>query len=151
MSDSHHTATDKKPATPPAIPEEVGMISEESPLGVIKISHSVVARIVKLATLDVPGVIAISAGGFELSGIFKASKDSNAGITVEDDDQDDYHITIHVVLRFGIELAKTADRIQHVVRDQVHKMTNKNVARVDVFIDDVKMPEEEKTPLPESV
>ena len=129
--------------TQPALPEELPAISEESSLGVIKISHGVVARIVKLATLDVPGVVSVASGGFELAGIF-TKKEHSGGISVEEDEGDGYHISVHVILSFGIELAKTADQIQQAVREQVHRMTNKNVTRVDVFIDDVKMPEEKR-------
>ena len=49
-----------------------------------------------------------------------------------------YVIKMHVVLEFGVDLAKTAGDIQAAVREQVNRMTSKTVARVDVNIDDVK-------------
>ena len=50
-------------------------------------------------------------------------------------------IVIQVILSFGVELAKTAWEIQKEVRDHVQKMTNKQVAKVDVVIEEVKMPD----------
>ena len=43
-----------------------------------------------------------------------------------------------MVLEFGYELAKTAHEIQKAVADQVSKMTNKRVAKVDVIIEAVR-------------
>jgi uncharacterized alkaline shock family protein YloU len=53
-------------------------------------------------------------------------------------------ISVKVILRFGVELAKVGEEIQIAVREQVSKMTNKKVARIDVLIDGVRMPEREE-------
>ena len=79
----------------------------------------------------------------EIAGIF-SKKDSGAGIQVGEDEDANYVIAIRVILSFGIELAKTAYEVQTSVRDQIEKMTNKRVAKVDVIIDGVKMPEPHK-------
>ena len=121
---------------------DIPTINEEScSMGEIKINHTVIASIVKLAALEVPGVVMV-AGGFvdELAGMF-SKKDSGAGIRVEENENGQYEIMIRVILSFGIELARTAYEIQTSVRDQVSKMTNKDVAKVDVIIDGVKTPE----------
>lgn len=141
MTDKNLKKNMEKAQTTPIEPEVVSSVYEESKFGQITISHSVVSRIVKLAALKVPGVVRISSGGFELAGIFTKS---SSGITVDEDDNGQYIISVHVVLSFGIELAKTADVIQQTVREQVVKMTDKQVARIDVAIDDVVMPEENK-------
>jgi len=128
---------------------DIPTINEESSsMGEIKINHTVIASIVKLAALEVPGVVMV-AGGFvdELAGMF-SKKDSGTGIRVEENENGHYEIMIRVILSFGIELARTAYEIQTSVRDQVSKMTNKDVAKVDVIIDGVKThestPEEDK-------
>lgn len=121
---------------------DIPTINEESAsMGEIKINHTVIASIVKLAALEVPGVVMV-AGGFvdEIAGIF-SKKDSGTGIRVEENENGEYEIMIRVILSFGIELTKTAYEIQSSVNDQVSKMTNKDVAKVDVIIDGVKSPE----------
>lgn len=132
----------------PAEMQDYAAMTEESNFGEIKVKNSVVATIVKLATLEVPGVVAVAGGGVfdEITGIF-SKRDTGIGITIEQDENDNYNIAVRVILMFGYELAKTAFDVQNAVREQVGKMTNKKVAKVDVFIDGVRMPESQKEKL----
>jgi uncharacterized alkaline shock family protein YloU len=122
------------------------VLAEEGNAGDIKVSHEVVASIVRIAAQEVPGVISVGgAGGFreEIVGIFN-KRESSGGITVAENAQKNYVISVKVILRFGVELAKVGEEIQIAVREQVSKMTNKKVARIDVLIDGVRMPEREE-------
>jgi uncharacterized alkaline shock family protein YloU len=127
----------------PSISEtSIPVPSEESgSLGEIKINHSVVASIVRLAALEVTGVVAVG-GGF-VDGIAEifSKKESDRGVRVEEDEVGDYKIEIRVILRFGLELAKVAAQVQQNIADQVQKMTSKQVASVNVIIDGVRMAE----------
>lgn len=115
-------------------------------LGDIRINHSVVASIVRLAALEVTGVSAVG-GGF-VDGIAEmfSKKGDERGVRVEEDEAGDYLIEIRVILRFGVELAAVATQIQERISEQIEKMTSKNVARVNVVIDGVRTVEEEKEP-----
>ena len=135
-----------KTSDSPETPElsEIPTIHEESTsLGDIKINHTVIASIVKLAAKAVPGVVAVG-GGFvdHVTGMF-SKKDAGAGIRVEEDENSNYLIVIRVVMSFGVNLAKTADEIQTAVQEQILKMTNKQASKIDVIIDEVKMPDSE--------
>lgn len=111
-------------------------------LGDIRINHSVVASIVRLAALEVAGVAAVG-GGF-VDGIAEifSKKGDERGVRVEEDEAGDYRIEIRVVLRFGVELAAVASEMQQRIAKQVEKMTSKSVARVNVIIDGVRTDEE---------
>ena len=118
-------------------------VSEESnTLGEIRINHSVVASIVRLAALEVSGVAAVG-GGF-VDGIAEifSKKGDERGVRVEEDEVGDYRIEIRVILRFGVELATVATEIQQRIAEQVEKMTSKSVARVNVIIDGVRTDDE---------
>ncbi|HKK18400.1 MAG TPA: Asp23/Gls24 family envelope stress response protein [Opitutales bacterium] len=120
-------------------------VSEDSnTLGDIRINHSVVASIVRLAALEVAGVAAVG-GGF-VDGIAEifSKKGDERGVRVEEDEAGDYQIEIRVILRFGVELAAVATQIQQRISEQVEKMTSKNVSRVNVVIDGVRTHEEDK-------
>jgi len=120
-------------------------VSEDSnTLGDIRINHSVVASIVRLAALEVAGVAAVG-GGF-VDGIAEifSKKGDERGVRVEEDEVGDYQIEIRVILRFGVELAAVATQIQQRISEQVEKMTSKNVSRVNVVIDGVRTDEEAK-------
>ncbi|MBT63849.1 MAG: Asp23/Gls24 family envelope stress response protein [Puniceicoccaceae bacterium] len=120
-------------------------VSEDSnTLGDIRINHSVVASIVRLAALEVGGVAAVG-GGF-VDGIAEifSKKGDERGVRVEEDEVGDYRIEIRVILRFGVELAAVATEMQQRIAEQVEKMTSKNVARVNVIIDGVRTNDEEE-------
>jgi uncharacterized alkaline shock family protein YloU len=118
-------------------------VSEDSnTLGDIRINHSVVASIVRLAALEVRGVAAVG-GGF-VDGIAEifSKKGDERGVRVEEDEVGDYRIEIRVILRFGVELAAVATEMQQRIAEQVEKMTSKSVARVNVIIDGVRTDDE---------
>lgn len=139
----------ERPARPDPLehqePDDL-ILAEEAGTGEIKVSHDVVASIVRIAALEVQGVIHVGgAGGFreEIVGIFN-KREASGGITVTENARKDYEISVKVILRFGVELAKVGEEIQIAVREQVGKMTNKKVARIDVLIDGVRMPERDE-------
>lgn len=141
------------------------MPSEHDPLddfatssdGDIKINYNVVATIVKLAALEVPGVVAVGGGGFldDVAGIF-SKKETGTGIQVEEHETRGYQVTVRLVLAYGSDLYAVATKVQEAVRLQVHKMTTKPVARVDVLIESVRLakdttdPDPHADPLPET-
>lgn len=131
----------------------IPMINEtQGSLGEIKINHSVVANIARIAATEIDGVYSTGTNFVEGITEFFSKKDSDRGIRVSEDEVGDYLIEIRVVLRFGVSLAKVAVQIQENVRDKVSKMTMKNVSRVDVVIDGVRNddnPKPKSNPNPE--
>lgn len=122
------------------------MINEtQGNLGEIKINHSVVANIARIAATEIDGVYSTGTNFVEGITEFFSKKDSDRGIRVSEDEAGDYLIEIRVVLRFGVSLAKVAVQIQENIRDKVSKMTMKNVSRVDVIIDGVRNDENPKS------
>jgi len=124
-------------------PEEeiIPTISEESSeLGTIRINHSVVAGIVRLATQSVEGVVNVGGGGV-VEGLtdFFSKKESERGVKVTESAENGYEIEVRVVLEFGVDLAKIGTTIQESIRDQILAMTGNHAKSIDVVIDDIKM------------
>ena len=120
--------------------ESIPTFSEESgSLGTIRINHSVVAGIVRLATQSVKGVINVGGAGV-VGGLtdFFAKKESERGVSVSENEDGTYKIEVRVVLRFGVDLAKTGGMIQEAIRDQILSMTGNHASVIDVVIDDIK-------------
>lgn len=117
-------------------------LQEESGLGSIQINNNVVANIVAMAAKEVPGVHGIASGGLrdDLKGLFN---NRSASISVDEDEQGRYRIKVKLILVFGVRLAKVAGEVQNAVRDQVENMTDKEVFRVDVIVDEVCNPNSE--------
>jgi len=121
--------------------EIIPTISEESSeLGTIRINHSVVAGIVRLATQSVQGVVNVGGGGV-VEGLtdFFSKKESERGVKVTESPDGGYEIEVRVVLEFGVDLAKIGMQIQEAVRDQILAMTGNHARNIDVVIDDIKM------------
>lgn len=126
--------------------ETIPTISEESSeLGSIRINHSVVAGIVRLATQSVPGVVNVGGGGV-VEGLtdFFSKKESERGVEVSESSDGGYDIEVRVVLEFGVDLAKVGVRIQESIRDQILAMTGNHARTIDVVIDDIRMESTDK-------
>lgn len=118
---------------------------EHTNLGEIKINHSVLASIVRLAALEVNDVCAVGSGFVDhLGGIIFSKKESDRGVRVQEDAEGRYQIEIRVVMAYGSELGKTAQNVQLAIRNQIQNMTGKEVSKVDVIIDGVKAHDEKK-------
>lgn len=117
-------------------------LPEENPsLGEIKINHSVVASIVRLATLQVKGVAGVGGGLADgIAELFSKREADHRGVKVEEDAHDSYTIEIRLIVAYGAEIAKTAYEVQLAVRKQVMAMTGKGVARVDAIVEGVRLP-----------
>ena len=121
--------------------ESIPTISEESSaLGTIRINHSVIAGIVRLATQSVDGVVNVGGGGV-VEGLtdFFSKKESERGVNVSEAEGGGYDIEVRVVLQFGVDLAKTGLSIQEAIRDQILAMTGDHAKNINVVIDDIKM------------
>ena len=121
--------------------ESIPSLTEESSgLGTIRINHSVIAGIVRLATQSVNGVVNVGGGGV-VEGLtdFFSKKESERGVNVEESEGGGYDIEVRVVLQFGVDLAKTGLSIQEAIRDQILSMTGSHAKNIDVVIDDIKM------------
>ena len=129
-------------------PEEtlIPTLSEESSeLGTIRINHSVIAGIVRLATQSVDGVVNVgSAGVVEGLTDFFSKKESERGVKVSETTDGGYEIEVRVVLEFGVDLAGPRVLIQESIRDQILSMTGNHARSIDIIIDDIKMDSPEK-------
>ena len=107
--------------------------------GEVRINHSVIANIIRLSVLEVDGVASVVGSFFGGVSELFFKKDTERGITVKEDECGRYIIEVRVMLYFGIPLTEVAAKIQRNVANQVYYMTQKDVARVDVVIDGVKV------------
>lgn len=114
---------------------------DQPELGDIKINHTVVASIVRLAALQIPGVAGVGGGIVDgISELFAKRESDHRGVKVTEDNDDTYSIELRLVVNYGAEIGKTAYDVQLAVRKQVIAMTGKNVSKVDVIIEGVRLP-----------
>lgn len=115
------------------------MLNEpSSPLGDININFEVIANIVRLTVLDVEGVVAVGGNVFrKIESMITNKRDVIDGVRLEEEG-DGYAVMVRVQVAFGVELAKVAYDIQNDVRDNLQKMANVSVTRVDVMVDGIR-------------
>ena len=117
-------------------PTEVTAIEiEDDSDGSITINNSVVENIVSMAAKEVPGVYGLASGSFQ--GLFN----KGGVISVEEDAEGRYRIRVKIILIFGVRIGKVAEEVKRAIKEQVEIMTDKDVARVDIVVDEVRSPE----------
>lgn len=121
---------------------------DESPeLGDIKINHNVVAGIARLAALEVEGVASVGSGLIDgISELFSKRESDARGVKITEAGDDAYAVELRLVVYFGAEIARTAYAVQTAVRQQITAMTGKEVQRVDVIVEGVRLHREETEP-----
>ena len=100
--------------------------------GSLQISTGVIAKIAKLATLEVDGVQAVSAGSRSVKGLFRTVSQYRP-ITVEMT-EDVAEITVNILVKYGCKIPPLAERVQENVKNAVQNMTQITVSRVNVVI-----------------
>lgn len=115
---------------------------DQPELGDIKINHNVVASIVRLAALQVKGVVGVGGGIVDgISELFAKRETDHRGVRVTEDAEGAYTIEVRIVVAYGTEIGRTAYEVQVDVRKQVMGMTGQTVSKVDVIIDGVRLPD----------
>lgn len=116
---------------------------DQPDLGDIKINHNVIAGIVRLAALQVKGVSGVGGGIVDGIGeIFTKKEADNRGVRVNESEDGEYEIEVRLIVVYGSEIGQTAYDVQVDVRKQVIAMTGKEVRKVDVIIEGVRIPGE---------
>jgi len=115
-------------------PTELESLREEDD-GSITINNNVVANIVSMAAREVPGVYGLASGSFQ--GLF--NKGGNP--SVEEDEEECYRVRIKIILVFGVRIGKVAEEVKRAIKEQVELMTDKEVSRVDIVVDEVRHPD----------
>ncbi|WP_352404851.1 MULTISPECIES: Asp23/Gls24 family envelope stress response protein [Sporanaerobacter] len=111
--------------------------------GSVKIANEVVAIIAGLAATEVDGVAGMSGG--VTSGITEAlgMKSLSKGVKVEVGEKE-CAIDLFVVINYGSRISEVAQSIQENVKNAVETMTGLDVVEVNVNVQGVNIPKEEK-------
>jgi uncharacterized alkaline shock family protein YloU len=114
---------------------------DQPDLGEIKINHAVIAGIVRLAALEVKGVAGVGGGLVDgISELFSKREADSRGVKIVENSDGSYAIEMRLVVLYGAEIGRTAYDVQVAVRKQVLGMTGKEVSKVDVIIEGVRLP-----------
>ena len=114
--------------------------------GSLQISTDVIAKIARLAALEIEGVKSVSCGNSPVKGFF-AKVNIHKPVEVELTDEV-AQITVNVMMRYGYRIPSVCEALQKSVKASVQNMTGITVSKVNVMVTGVAMTsaiEEEKS------
>ena len=100
--------------------------------GSLQISTDVIAKISRLAALEIEGVKAVSCGNSPVRGMF-AKVSIQKPVLVELTDEV-AQITVSVVVLYGYRIPSVSEALQKNVKSAVQNMTGITVSRVNVVV-----------------
>lgn len=119
------------------------ILNDNTETGNVKISDDVIAIIAGVAATEVKGVVGMSGGitgGItELLGMKNMSK----GVKVELNN-DEVKVDLFIIVEYGSNIAKVGKEVQRNVKDSIENMTALNVVEINVNIQGVSLPKENK-------
>lgn len=102
--------------------------------GSLQISTDVIAKIAKLATLEVEGIYSVSGNILSGKGFALVRKmPMQKPISVELND-DVAEISVNVVVKYGCKIPQLSEKVQENVKNAVQNMTCITVSKVNVII-----------------
>ena len=113
--------------------------------GSLQISTDVIAKIARLAALEIEGVKAVSCGNSPVKGFF-AKVNIRKPVEVELTDEV-AQITVNVIVRYGYRIPSVCESLQKSVKASVQNMIGITVSKVNVVVTGVSLSaptEEEK-------
>jgi uncharacterized alkaline shock family protein YloU len=148
MTDVETTSTQAATATPNPLQSERGRTS---------IADSVVAKIAGIACREIAGVFNMGSGGARALGALRerlpgssSTSTVSQGVNVEVGERQ-AAVDLDVVLEYGVPIVDVSQAIRSNVVTTVERMTGLDVTEVNVYVDDVHVPEDDQQPEPERV
>jgi uncharacterized alkaline shock family protein YloU len=140
--DTTSTMTSMEPAGAP------GPLQSER--GKTRIADSVVAKIAGIACREIPGVYNMGSGGARALGAIRerlpspsSTSTAGQGVHVEVGERQ-AAVDLDVVVDYGVPIVDVSQSIRDNVTNSVERMTGLEVNEVNVYVDDVHVPEDDQ-------
>lgn len=100
--------------------------------GSLQISTDVIAKISRLAALEIEGIKEVSCGNSTVKGAFaKASLQKPVEVVMNDDVAE---ITVDIIVKYGYKIPSVCENIQKNVKASVQNMTGIIVSKVNIVV-----------------
>ncbi|HEX5946790.1 MAG TPA: Asp23/Gls24 family envelope stress response protein [Acidimicrobiales bacterium] len=123
----------------------------QSERGRTSIADSVVAKISGIACREIPGVVNMGSGGARAVGALRerlpgssSTSTASQGVNVEVGERQ-AAIDLDVVVEYGVPIVDVSQSIRNNVANSVERMTGLEVIEVNVYVDDVHVPEDDQS------
>lgn len=119
------------------------LIHKESEIGSVKIADEVVAIIAGLAATEIEGIAGMSGGIAGGIAEMLGRKNLSKGVKVEVGERQ-AAVDLFVIVDYGVRIPDVAWQLQENVKRKIETMTGLEVVEVNVHIQGVRLPSEEK-------
>ena len=119
------------------------VLNKKDALGVVRIADEVVSIIAGLAATEVNGIEAMSGGLAGGIAEILGKKNFAKGVKVEVGEKE-AAVDLFVIVKYGVRIPDVALAVQENVKQAIETMTGLSVVEVNVHIQGVGFPEEEK-------
>jgi uncharacterized alkaline shock family protein YloU len=110
-------------------------VAETEQLGAVRIARQVLATIIEMTALQVPGVIRLASVGGHFPRFFDREA-SSRGIALVMNDQD-VSASLYLVVASGSNMVEVASAVQEAVGAAIEHMVGLTVREINVYIQDV--------------
>ncbi len=108
--------------------------------GSVSFDENVIAQTAGMAALDCFGIVGMKSVNVK-DGIVKQLKRDNVsqGISVSFDENGDVVVELHIVVAYGVSIKAVTNNLMQSVKYKVEDFTSLKVARINIFVEDVKI------------
>lgn len=138
-------------------PAPAGTSPLQTEHGKTTIADSVVAKIAGIAAREISGVREMGSGAARTIGALRerlpgstGSRGVTQGVSVEVGERQTA-IDLDIVVEYGVPIVDVSNAIRNNVTERVERMTGLEVVEVNVFVDDVHLPDQPEGAEPERV
>jgi uncharacterized alkaline shock family protein YloU len=120
-------------------------LTQNTNMGIVKISDEVVSVIAGLAAAEIKGIIGMNtglAGG--ITQILSGKKNPSKGVKVNVG-EDSATIELGIVVEYGTKIPEVAAVVQENVKRAVESMTGLNVSAVNIYVQSIVLPKNDTT------
>ncbi len=119
------------------------MKKEEGRAGEVKINNEVIAIIAGRVASDIKGVAGMSGGVVDGLAKMLGKRSLEKGVKVEIGEED-INVHLSIIVQYGVNIPGVCSEIQTNVKRKVEEMTVRNVRTVDVSVQGIHLPTDEK-------
>ena len=123
--------------------EESKTLNKKSTLGSVRIADEVVSIIAGLAATEVNGIEGMSGGLVGGIAEMLGRKNFAKGVKVEVGEKE-AAVDLYIIVKYGVRIPDVALSVQENVKQAIETMTGLSVVEVNVHVQGVGFPEEEK-------
>lgn len=114
--------------------------------GSITYANDVIAKIAALAANEVDGIIGMTGGSIQdMLGMKNLTKGLKVTL-----DEEDVTVELHIIVQYGVKIHEVCVEVQNAIKKAIESMTGLNVVSINVNVNGIKLPEEEKEPVDEA-